>query len=305
MPLHDDPKPDTISRRRILKTSAVGGAVAGAVWTTPAILSIESAYAVGSCPGGSLTFLWSSGGDGTRHTAALNPLVGNIGGPTGVDVRVISTAVSASGVASAGLVGDNWMTRSANNASYPPQINCGSAATTNWPRGNQGSFYSLLMNNTTTNTCTSTGVVGRFVEVEFGFFVPGSTTQKINVQKLNFSLYDVDSAGSYRDQVSVAINGNAVTTPVTLAPTPSPQAVATRPGATPTMNQPTNSAVISAISGSSAASNSTNGNIALQFSNGVDVNRVRVRFTDMGAAAPTTIQWVGIGNMTFCKGALA
>jgi hypothetical protein len=164
------------------------------------------------------------------------------------------------------------------------------------------------MNATTSDDCTSTGTEGRYVEVEFGFFVPGSTTARINVRNLTFSIYDLDStSGSYRDQVTVAINGAAITSPVTLAPASNPQAVATRAvaDAISTITQPTGTAVINAKSNASSAASSVNGNIQLAFQPTLNVNSVRVRFADISGDDPTTIQWVGIGDLTFCKFGLA
>ena len=283
------------TRRAFLKKTAVGAIAAGGVWVAPTVLSLDAASAVGTCPSGSLTFPWSSGGEGTRHTAVTNPVVGTVGG---IDVRIISTAVSATGVASAGLIVDNFSTRGTpQNAACPPTLNCGSAATTNYPRGNSTSFYSLLMNNTTACNCTSTGTLGRFVEVVFGFFNTGTNTAHA-VRNLAFSLYDIDSAGSYRDQVHVFINGSA--TEATLGA--GQNAIATLPGATPTVagtRRPRRSSAPSTAPRpppTATTATSTCSSLAA-----LSITQVRVRFNDILATAPTTVQWVGIGNLTFCK----
>jgi hypothetical protein len=298
---------DLDTRRDFLRKTAIGAAVAGGAWAAPAVLSLDAAHAVGTCPSGSLTFPWSTGGEGTtvystsNATPAGSVFVGNIGGATGIDIRVWNNIATGT-VAGAG---DNWRTRGTpQNNACPPTVNCGSAATTNWPRGNQTSFYSLLMNaqanngnNGLCNTCAAAGTTGRSTEVTFGFFNPGTTTQHA-VRNLAFSLYDIDaSTGNYRDEVHVYINGTA--TEATLGA--GANATATRPGAAPTVAAPGATAIFQANAGSSAAANSNNGNIDLQFAANLSINQVRVRFVDTLGSAPQTVQWVGIGNLTFCK----
>lgn len=278
---------DSHDRRRFLKRAAIAGA---ATWVAPTVLS-SSAYAQGSLPCSPQTFLWSAGGNNTLHTATTNPVVGTIAGVA--DIRIVSTAFF--GVPNSGLNFDNWMTRSAATGS----LNCGSAATTNYPRGAQTSFYSLLMHSLASGTdCTNAGTANRYVEVEFGFYAP-STLTPLPVYDLAFTMSDIDSStGNYRDRVEVAINGNPITTLVTLGATS--EAVATRVGGTPTMGAPGATARIDALTNSSADASSTNGNLLLQFNTGVAVSSVRIRFTDIRGAAPATVQWVGIGDLSFC-----
>ena len=304
--------PLTTDRRTLLRAGAAGAITAGA-WVTPAVLSMDTAGAAGSCPT-NLTFDWP-----TNCSRIKSGYVGTMGAPNGVDIRVESTAFS--GVVNNGDIYDNWMTRTATAANLPCGVNCGSAATTNWPRGNVQNFYSLLMHDLNETSglaadadCTDAGTAARFVEVEFGFYVQGSTTQRVNVQNLAFSLLDVDaSTNNYRDQAAVSINGNAVTTPVTLGVAAQAQAflcgagspVGTCTTSTPTIATPGATAVFQANAGQSSDASSNRGVVRMVFNSGVNVNRVRIRFTDILGSAPQTIQWIGIGPLTFCKGTLA
>jgi hypothetical protein len=286
------------TRRDFLRKTAIGAMVAGGAWVAPAVLTLDAARAAGTCPTGTATFAWSSGGDGVRHTAGTNPLVGTI---DGVDIRIINT--TSTSVAGAGLIGDNWMTRNSPQAAgCPPTVNCGSAATTNFPRGNATSFYSLLMNDTTTcNNCNpGSGTANRSSEVTFGFFVAGSTTKAQPVRSLAFSLYDIDSAsGEYQDQVQVFINGS--TTEATLGAGGNATATLAVAGATSTIQNPlAATAIFKAKANSSAAASSQNGNVNLQFNSTNSITTVRVRFQDI-SGGPTTVQWVGIGDLSFCK----
>jgi len=296
-----DPSRPAIDRRRFLARSAAGGAVAGAAWVTPSVLTLDRAGAVGTCPS-SLTFPWSTGGGCTVHTASTNPLVGNVGGPTGVDIRI--TATSSTGFDATAQ--DNFRTRSGAGDSCGTGP-CGSG--TPWaPRGNQSSFYALTMGPGNPFTCSGTGSAGRYAEVTFGFFAPGTTTP-INVQNLSFTLLDVDTNGTgYLDRVYVGINGAVM------------QSGAATTGAgndfTFTLG---GGNVVQAITGravfqgtGSATATSPSANVTLTSRAGLNISSVTVRFRDQlgnatgdinsaGTTLPSTIQWVGIGDLTFCK----
>jgi hypothetical protein len=308
--MDDDTLTPDNTRRDFLRKTAIGAAVAGGAWVAPTVLSLDAAHAAGTCPNGSLSLVWSAIGEGTRFqtantTAATSLFVRNVGGPTGVDIRAWST--TSTGVAAAGLVGDNWMTRGpAASAACPPTVNCGTAATTNFPRGNSTSFYSLLMNaqiNTggtgLCTTCNAAGTAARTTEVTFGFFTVGTTTLHA-VRNLAFNLYDIDASNNnYRDQVQVFINASA--TEATVGPGLNCTATLPGGGASTVTTPLAATAIFRAIAGQSAAANSVNGNVNLQFLASLSITQVRVRFQDILGAAPATVQWVGIGDMSFCK----
>jgi len=272
--------------------------VAGGAWVAPTVLTLDAAHAVGTCPSGSIAFPWSNGGaDGTTHVPLTNPLVGT-STTGGIDIRILAIGQSATGVV--GTAADNFTTRNpTQNAAFPPTLNCGSAATTNYPRGTKTSFYSLLMNNTAANNCTTAGTAGRFVEVTFGFFNTGTLVAH-PVRNLAFTLLDIDSANSYRDQVQIFINGNLLT-PATVGAGQDITLATRVGGGASTVTVPGAAATFTAINGMSAAANTTDGNLALQFNPNNNVTSVRVRFTDILAGGPTSVQWVGIGDLTFCK----
>ncbi len=295
----------------MLRKAATGSAAAGALWVAPSVLSLDAAFAAGTCPGGSLNFAWSSGGGCTRHTDTVNPLVSNVGGPAGVDVRIIS--VAQSGVGGSGLINDNWMTRS---GSGDPCGNgpCGSTDAVVWaPRGAQNSFYALTMAQSSSGSpvCSSAGPAGRWVEVRFGFFDPGTSNSR-TVRNLNFSLLDVDQSASgsppnYIDRIYVSINGNS--------PVVAPATTGVGNDLTFTTGGSVSQfGVTNAVFQGSAnvGASSTAANVDLQFRPTLDITSVTVRFQDQrgnpsggwgvgGTSAPQTIQWVGIGDLSFCR----
>ena len=142
--------PGRDDRREFLRKAGIGGVAAGTLWAAPSILSLDAAFAAGTCGSGTSSFAWSTGGNNTRYNTA-----GKVGATTtaNIDIRIISTAQN--GVFNAGILQHNWMTRSSNaNA-----LNCGSAATTDYPMGNETSFYTLQMHsaNPTNNNCGGNG----------------------------------------------------------------------------------------------------------------------------------------------------
>lgn len=277
--------PDRRDRRDFLRKAGIGGAAAGALWAAPSVLSLDAAFAVGTCGSGTTTFAWSSGGNNIRYNTA-----GKVGATTSanIDIRIISTAQS--GVGNSGLIHHNWMTRSGAAGA----LSCGSAATTDYPMGNAGSFYTLQMHGSTNSSCTVAGTTGRSAEVTFGFFDAGTTTPHA-VRNLQFTLLDVDlSSGNYRDQVEVFINGSG-----TVAST----------GAGGTFTTASVGSTVQQVTAgqarwrgtNSADANSTTSNVTLGSNNTTDITQVRVRFVDILGSAPQTIQWIGIGDLTFCK----
>lgn len=274
-------------RAFIKKAGLVGAGVAGVAWAAPSVLSLERAFAVGSCPGGSITFPWSNGATvangATLHTTASTPLVGT-STTGGIDIRITQNAVS--GVPAGGLVYNNWKARNGTNNS----VNCGGTIDT--PMGNRSSFYSLEMGETA--SCTTTGTAGRWSEVTFGFFDQGTTTAHA-VRNLSFTLLDIDT-GQYVDQAEVFINGSA-TRATTGAGGVFPTVVL---GPGPSVTQPTAGTALFQ-GGAAVAGNSTAGNVTLTSDTTTNITTVRVRFTDVRGSAPGTIQWVGIGDLTFCK----
>jgi hypothetical protein len=274
-------------RAFIKKAGLVGAGVAGVAWAAPSVLSLERAFAVGSCPGGSITFPWSNGATvangATLHTSANTPLVGT-STTGGIDIRITQNA--SSGVPGSGLVYNNWKARNGTNNS----INCGGTIDT--PMGNRSSFYSLEMGETT--SCTDPGLTGRWSEVTFGFFDQGTTTPHA-VRNLSFTLLDIDT-GQYVDQAEVFINGSA--TAATTGPSQTFPTVVLGPS--PSVTQPT-AGVARFVGGAAVAGTGTGGNVTLTSNTTTNITTVRVRFTDVRGSAPGTIQWVGIGDLTFCK----
>lgn len=276
---------DRGDRREFLRKAGLGGVAAGTLWAAPSILSLDAAYAAGTCGAGTSSFAWSSGGNNTRHTAGTNPLVGTT--TAGIDIRIISTAQS--GVVSSGLFQHNWMTRSSGSGA----LDCGSPATTDHPMGGQSSFYTLQMHSQTTG-CTGNGTANRYAEVEFGFFDAGTSTPHA-VRSLAFTLLDVDDGGGYTDQVDVYVNGSA-----SIASTGAGGTFGV-PGTGSGVSQPNASIARFVGTGDTGASDPAS-NVSLASNNSTDITSVRIRFTDIQSPRPTTIQWIGIGNITsFCK----
>lgn len=274
-------------RREFLRRAGIGGAVVGTAWAAPAILSLDSAHAAGTCGVGTSTFAWSTGGN-SRYQS------GKVGTTTtaNIDIRIIGT--TQSGVFNSGVIMNNWRTRSSSAGS----VNCG-GTNTDYPMGNRTSFYTLEMHDIDSLTdCTDAGTTGRTVSVTFGFFDAGTTTPHA-VRGLSFSLLDCDSlSGNYRDRVEVRINGSA-----------SP--ASTGPGGVFTVSTITaansytqpNAALarFDADANQGVANNATAGNVTLTSNSSTDITSVTVQFSDIRGAAPQTVQWVGIGDLTFCK----
>ena len=201
-------------------------------------------------------------------------------------MRIIST--SATNVAGAGLLFNNWRTRSAAGSS----VTCGTQ--TDYPMGNTNSFYSLEMAASTTNCTAGTGVAGRHVEVVFGFFDAGTTTAHA-VRNLSFSLLDVDvgSTSTYTDQVQIFLNGSGT------AATTGAAGVFTTSTVGANASQPTAGSA-RYVGTANTAATSTAANVTLASNNSFNITTVRVLFTDI-SAGPTSIQWVGISDLSFCK----
>lgn len=277
--------PDRGDRREFLRKAGLGGVAAGTLWAAPSILSLDAAYAAGTCGSGTSSFAWSTGGNNTRYNTA-----GKVGTTTtaNIDIRIIATAQN--GVFNAGILGHNWMTRAAATSA----LNCGSAATTDYPMGNEASFYTLQMHNSapSNNNCGGNGTAGRWAEVEFGFFDAGTTTPHA-VRSLGFKLLDVDNA-SYTDQAEVFVNGSGTRA------TTGAGGIFTTVTLGGGVTQPTAGTARFVGTGNTAA-NSAASNVTLGSNNSTDITSVRVRFTDILAGGPTSIQWIGIGDLTFCK----
>jgi hypothetical protein len=109
-------------------------------------------------------------------------------------------------------------------------------------------------------------------------------------------LYDVDTiAGTYQDQVQIFLNGSgtvAATGAGKVFPT-----VTLGPGATVTHP---NAALATFVGGSNVAGDSTAGNVALTSDTTTAISTVTIKFTDVLGAVPGSIQWVGIGDLSFC-----
>lgn len=283
----DDRTDDRANERRdFLKKAGIGTAAAGALWMAPAITSMDAAYAVGTCGSGTTTFAWSTGGNLTRYTS------GKVGTTTtaGIDIRITGVAqqqLNQSGLSSGTY---NWCTRS--GAGY----SCN--GTPDWPSGDYSSFYGLQMfgpNSTGTPNCQTAGPSTRFSEVTFGFFDQNTTTPHA-VRNLQFRLLDVDQ-GDYTDVVSVYLNGSP-TVATTTGATPDFTTVTRGPDTPFRVNQTAGVATFTGT-GSTAATDS-NSNVFLATRAALDIYTVRVRFSNSGGN-PGTVQWVGIGDLEFCK----
>ena len=280
---------DPADRREFLRRAGIGGVVAGAAWAAPAILSLDAAHAVGTCGVGTTTFAWSSGGNNTRHTDTTSPLVGT----TSAGIDIVVTNTNSSGVPGSGLYGNNWKTRSSSIGA----INCGSAATTDYPMGNQNSFYTLQMQAANNTNCTSgTFTADRWVSVTFGFFNTGTSTPHA-VRGLSLSLLDIDSSGTYRDRAEVRINGSATPASTGAGGVFTVSTIATgnsytQPNAALARFEADNPS-------QSVAASGTEGNVTLTSNATTDITTFTVFFQNMGT--PSSIQWIGIGDLTFCK----
>lgn len=275
--------PGRDDRREFLRKAGIGGVAAGTLWAAPSILSLDAAFAAGTCGTGTSSFAWSTGGNNTRYNTA-----GKVGATTtaNIDIRIIATAQN--GVYNSGLIFHNWMTRSSSAGA----TDCGSPATNDYPMGNATSFYTLQMHSTDSG-CTGNGTAGRWAEVEFGFFDAGTSTPHA-VRGLGFKLLDVDNGGGYTDQVDVFVNGSS-----TRATTGGSGTFGT-PVLGGGVSQPTAGTARFVGTGDTAA-NSTVSNVTLASNATDDITSVRIRFTDLQTPRPTTIQWIGIGDLTFCK----
>ena len=154
---------------------------------------------------------------------------------------------------------------------------------------------------------SSASIVWRYTEVTFGFFEEGTTNQ-IDICNLSFTVTDIDSA-DYVDRMYVAIN-EAVDPQLNCATTGGVANDCTVSLGT-AVSQPVAGRACFQGSGS-VGPTSTAGNAALQFRPDLLINQVTVRFRDQlgntggglasfGTTDPGTIQWVGIGDLTFCQ----
>lgn len=272
-------------RREFLRKAGIGGVAAGALWAAPSILSLDAAYALGTCGSGTSSFAWSTGGNNTRYN-----LAGKVGATTTADIDIRIIATGQNGVFNSGILRHNWMTRSSNAG----VLNCGSAATSDYPMGNENSFYTLQMHsaNPTNNNCGGNGTAGRWAEVEFGFFDAGTTTPHA-VRSLGFRLLDVDNA-SYTDQVEVFVNGSGTRA------TTGAGGIFTTVTLGGGVSQPTGGTARFVGTGNTGATSAAS-NVTLGSNNSTNITSVRIRFTDVLAGGPTSVQWIGISDLTFCK----
>jgi hypothetical protein len=280
--VHTTPGDARTDRRRFLWQATAGAGLAGAAWAAPQVSSL--AYAQGSPPPCTpVTFNWSSIASSCQRITS-----GRVGGVGITDLWVTGTAQN--GVFNNGLIYDNWSVRNATTGNIPCDINCG-AAGGNYPRGNANNFYGMLMHSTNTNTCTGTGTTNRWVETTFGFFAANTSTA-VSVRNLQFTLLDVDTnTNNYRDQVTLFVNGGAA------AATTGAAGQATVVSIGSCVTQVAGQAVFQGTCSALAAE--TTANVTVKFN--VPVSTVRVRFQDIRVGGPTSIQWIGISNMSWCR----
>ncbi len=185
-----------LSRRGLLHGAAIGSAVAGGLWATPSILTLDAASACGSspCTTGTTTFAWSTvyaaqaalapvNAPGAGHLQALAPAT--VGG-----VQVTTTRSDTFSQTS--LAGGSWRIRGTSGGG------CGGNTEQLWhltPTPN--SWLRIRMGQGTVGTDNN-----RFVDTTIAFDTP--------VRDLRFSVLDVDASfatpgsGNYRDRVTIS-----------------------------------------------------------------------------------------------------
>lgn len=259
-----------LTRRDLLRKSAAGGAVAGAAWVAPTIMTLDRAAACGTCPQSSLTWANTVGNNG------LNPDDTVI---DGVRFDLSGTQVQA-GTA----VAPNFVV----------QTQAGSGS----PFGAQNTWYQLRQN---ANAWSGTGATTSRIRFRLTFRNPLPSTTRVNVDGLCFLIVDVDnqSGSGWRDRIRIVptlADGSAALDPVLsiiagISP-PGPSGLGT------------NASPLQGVGTANIVDTSTNGNVLVTFPG--PVNRVDLFYENGAPPPPATtgysgsIQRIGLTAFSWC-----
>jgi len=261
---------EQVDRRQFMQKAGIAGATAGALWVAPSVLGSSTAFAVGSCVhNGALA--WSTAtftGTTTPSTSAavvFNTTLTTAGSPTTyLVVTVTPTSPNpGTGTGSGGSSNTGGVDQA---VPYP---------NTPAPAGLNGvtSYYVLNMANAAAN---------RGYTIKFDFWADAAHTVSQSVYNLAFALIDIDtdstSANKYKDNVWLDTAGYSA-------------------------------ALGSEVTGSGTAGSpwTGNGTVGIQNANGTvnvtypktqAIHELNVSYQSGNAAGG--IQYVGIGNMTWC-----
>ena len=256
-------EPDGHPRRRFLQQAAVGGAVAGAMWVTPQVLSTVPAFAVGTACTTSSSVNWTSFAQFTPGKATLTSgwNLGTFGG----------TAVGF-------LMADpNGRLVYGPGGTYP-QYDTGVQPTTH-DVGFTG-FFSMLMNNAALNdTATLTITFSR------------------KVKTLAFTIIDLTvgggAANGYIDQVVLTaynnynnVGGTQTTVPITATPASGAVTVTTA-----------GNVVTATGTAIPCGANCTNNNLGVSIAGPLDALVINYRQAKNVTSPNGTFQYVGLTNL--------
>jgi hypothetical protein len=279
----------TTSRRDLLRRGAAGAAVAGAVWVTPSILTLDRAKACGSVPCIVTTeFVWMDeygpdigfeAGDPIPCAPTLAPSA-TVGGVT---VTLSATQSTCPTRNQLNLTGGSWRTRTAGEAGWHLDLS-------QWLGGpvNTSSFFKARMGNGTATDADSS------VDHQLVFSTP--------VRNLTFSILDIDavfSGNTYRDIVwATGFNGGipvAFTILFQLAPGAGGVILGSGTSGDPWYGTGLDSDPVPG----------NQGNVQICFGEPVDEvhvihKRGRTNPPGMGGTALVSGQHIGISDMTWC-----
>ena len=258
----DDGGEAGLTRRRVLRAGAVGGAVAGAAWVTPTVLTLDAVSAASACCTGNAGINWAS--TGANRPASLN-------GPANINGYPWS-------VGTFGGVPVTFELTGSGTSPYSLVFPGGSDLTGRQPTTQNGGI---------------TGIYGLDRQgAQPGTTVTLSIRFSCNVRNLRFTIVDIDRAitggNNYVDQVVVRPSLNGVGVSGTYTPAD------TSPSFTPTT---ASSGTVSStyVGNATTAGNDNAGNLNVVVSGSVD--RVDIVYTAAQAAGAGTLQEVALGNL--------
>jgi len=254
-------------RRRFLQQAAVGGAVAGAMWVTPQVLSTVPAFAVGSACTTASNVNWSSNPPFAQFTPGKATLasgwnVGTFGGTT-----VGFTMADPAGRLIYGPGGTF------------PQYDTGVQPTTS-DNGFTG-FFSMLMNNAAQNDTATLTI-----------------TFSKKVKTLAFTIIDLTIGGGagngYIDQVVLTAYNNYNNVGGTQAKVP---IVATSGGTVTVANNTPGTNDVTATGTATPNGATTTRNLAVSIAGPFDALVIQYRQAKNVTSANGTYQYVGLTNL--------
>lgn len=261
---------EPMTRRDLIRKTAAGGALAGAAWVAPSIMTIDRAMACGTCPQSTLTWANTAGNNG------INP----------DDTTVDSVRFD--------MNGSQVQAGTAQAPNFVVQTQAGSGA----QFGAQNSWYQLRQDALAWN---GTGNTTSRIRWRLTFRNPLPSTTRINITGLCFLIVDIDnqSGTGWRDRIRIVptLANNAAA----LAPTMTLIAGSTPPGPS---GAGTNASPLLGVGTTNIDNSSTSGNVLVTFPG--PVNRIDLFYENGSPPPPATtgysgsIQRIGITNFSWC-----